>query len=53
MVDNRLIEREAENQVNKKSIDRNSAEMISEFTIDHSDSDSKIVKYKNLDGEWN
>ena len=52
MADTRLIEREAENQVDEESIEDDNTEMIAEFNINHSDSNSTEVKYKNLDGDW-
>lgn len=52
MTDTRLIEREAENQVDEEYIKNDNTEMVVEFNINNSNSNTTEVEYKNLDGEW-
>lgn len=48
---NRLIEREAENQVSEKDLDETDAEMVVEFDIKLMS--SVQINYRNLEGDWN
>lgn len=54
MTDTRLMEREAENQIDKESIDQKDLDIMVKFNIFNKNKNSNaIIQYKNLTGEWN